>query len=79
LPISLLASDCRTERFDAAGQKLLHDWAVWSDYKLVKVSADGFSEQKRVNGESCWLDAAAGHRTSDVIFASGFSGGLAVA
>src|SRR5580693_3807158 len=52
------------EAFDAAGQKLLHDWAVWSDYKLVQASADGFGVQKRVNGESCWLDAAAGHRAS---------------
>jgi hypothetical protein len=66
------------EAFDAAGQKLLHDWAVWSDYKLVQASADGFSVQKRVNGESCWLDAAAGHRASGLVFAGDVSGGLAV-
>ncbi|MGA3240128.1 MAG: Tat pathway signal sequence domain protein [Bryobacteraceae bacterium] len=67
------------EAFDAAGQKLLHDWAVWSDYKLVQASADGFGVQKRVNGESCWLDAAAGHRASGLVFAGDVSGGLAVA
>jgi YetA-like protein len=66
------------EAFDAAGQKLLHDWAVWSDYKLVQASADGFGVQKRVNGESCWLDAAAGHRASGLVFAGDVSGGLAV-
>jgi hypothetical protein len=66
------------EAFDEAGQKLLHDWAVWSDYKLVQASADGFSIQKRVNGESCWLDAAAGHRASGLVFAGDVSGGLAV-
>jgi hypothetical protein len=68
----------KREAFDAAGQKLLHDWAVWSDYKLVQASADGFSVQKRVNGESCWLDAAAGHRASGLVFAGDVSGGLAV-
>jgi hypothetical protein len=59
------------EAFDQAGQKLLHDWAVWSDYKLVQWCADGFSVQKRVNGESSWLDAAGGQRASGLVFAGG--------
>ncbi len=66
------------EAFDAAGQKLLHDWAVWNDYQLIQASADGFSIQKRVNAESCWLDAAAGHRASGLVFAGDVSGGLGV-
>ncbi len=67
------------EAFDDAGQKLLHDWAVWNDYRLIQASADGFSIQKRTNEESCWLDAAAGHRASGLVFAGDVSGGLAVA
>jgi YetA-like protein len=67
------------EAFDAAGQKLLHDWAVWNDYRLIQASADGFSIQKRVNAESCWLDAAAGRRASGMVFAGDASGGLGVA
>jgi hypothetical protein len=43
-----------------------------------KASADGFGVQKRVNGESCWLDAAAGHRASGLVFAGDVSGGLSV-
>ncbi len=66
------------ESFNEAGQKLLKDWASWNDYKLSQTTADGFSIQKRVNGESCWLDAAAGHRASGLVFAGDVSGGLAV-
>ncbi len=66
------------ESLNAAGQKLLHDWAVWNDYRLIQASADGFSIQKRTNEESCWLDAAAGHRASGLVFAGDVSGGLAV-
>ncbi len=67
------------ESFDAAGKKLLHDWAVWNDYRLIQSSPDGFTIQKRVNAESCWLDAAAGHRATGLVFAGDVSGGLAVA
>jgi exo-rhamnogalacturonan lyase-like protein len=66
------------ETFNRAGQKLLADWAVWNDYKLVQPNADGFTIQKRTNPESCWLDAAAGRRASGLVFAGDVSGGLAV-
>ena len=67
------------ESFNAAGQKLLSDWAVWNDYKLVQPNADGFTIHKRTNPQSCWLDAAAGRRSSGLAFAGDVSGGLAVA
>jgi hypothetical protein len=65
------------EVFDPRGQKLLADWAVWDSYKLVQPTADGFTIQKRTNGQSCWLDAAAGRRASGLVFAGDVSGGLA--
>ena len=67
------------ETFNAAGQKLISDWATWDAYKLVQASADGFAIQKRANPQSCWLDAAAGKRASGLVFAGDVSGGLAVA
>ncbi len=65
-------------KFDAAGQKLLTDWAIWDSYKLVQPNADGFTIQKRTNAKSCWLDAGAGKRASGLVFAGDVSGGLAV-
>jgi hypothetical protein len=67
------------ESFDARGQALMRDWAVWDSYKLVQPSADGFTIQKRTNPQSCWLDAGWGHRASGVLFAGDVSGGLGVA
>ncbi len=66
------------ETFNAAGQKLLTDWAIWDFYKLVQFTADGFTIQKRTNPQSCWLDSAAGRRSSGLAFAGDVSGGLAV-
>jgi hypothetical protein len=67
------------ETFNAAGQKLLSDWATWDAYKLVQPTADGFTIQKRTNAQSCWLDAAASRRASGLVFAGDVSGGLAIA
>jgi hypothetical protein len=66
------------ETFNAAGQKLITDWAVWDDFKLSQTTADGFTIQKRTNPQSCWLDAIAGRRASGLVFAGDVSGGLAV-
>ena len=52
------------ETFNAAGQKLMTDWAIWDDFKLAQTTADGFTIQKRTNPQSCWLDAIAGRRSS---------------
>jgi len=67
------------ETYNAAGQKLLTDWAAWDSYKLVQFTADGFTIQKRTNPQSCWLDSAAGRRASGLAFAGDVSGGLAIA
>src|ERR1022692_4106644 len=66
------------ETFNARGQKLIADWAVWDDFKLAQTTADGFTIQKRTNPQSCWLDAIAGRRASGLVFAGDVSGGLAV-
>jgi hypothetical protein len=66
------------ETFNAAGQKLLSDWAAWDDFKLVQPNADGFTIQKRTNPQSCWLDVIGGRRSSGLVFAGDVSGGLAV-
>jgi hypothetical protein len=60
------------------GQKLLADWAVWDDFKLVQPNADGFTILKRTNPESVWLPAGAGKRASGLVFVGDVSGGLAV-
>jgi hypothetical protein len=66
------------ETFTGAGQKLLTDWAVWDDFKLVQHTPDGFTIHKRTNPQSCWLDVIAGRRSSGLVFAGDVSGGLAV-
>lgn len=65
--------------FDAAGQKLLTDLAIWDSYKLTQHGADGFVIQKRTNPQSCWLHAGDGKRASGLAFVGDVSGGLAVA
>jgi hypothetical protein len=66
------------ETFNAAGQKLLSDWAVWDEYKLVQPNADGFTIHKRTNPQSCWLDVIGGRRSSGLAFVGDVTGGLAV-
>lgn len=63
---------------NAHSQKLLADWAVWDDFKLVQPNADGFTIQKRTNAQSVWLAAGAGRRASGLVFVGDVSGGLAV-
>ncbi len=64
--------------FDSRGKKLLADWAVWDEYKLVQPTPDAFTIHKRTNPQSCWLDAAAGARSTGMAFAGDVSGGLGV-
>ena len=65
------------EAYNARGQSLLADWAVWDDFKLVQPNADGFTVLKRANPESAWIPAGAGRRASGLVFAGDVSGGLA--
>ena len=66
------------EKLNARGQKLLADWAVWDDFKLVQPNADGFTILKRTNPQSTWLAAGAGQRASGLVFVGDVNGGLAV-
>jgi hypothetical protein len=66
------------DAFNQVGQKLIGDWAVWSDFKLAQTTGDGFTIQKRTNPQSCWLDANAGRRASGLVFAGDVTGGLAI-
>ncbi|HEY6400289.1 MAG TPA: hypothetical protein VI479_02695 [Blastocatellia bacterium] len=65
------------EAYNARGQSLLNDWAVWDDFKLVQPNAGGFTALKRTNSESAWIPAGAGRRASGLVFAGDVSGGLA--
>ncbi|MEP7273438.1 MAG: hypothetical protein ABI882_18200 [Acidobacteriota bacterium] len=65
------------EAYDARGQGLLADWAVWDDFKLIQPNADGFTVLKRTNAQSAWIPAGAGSRASGLVFAGDVSGGLA--
>ncbi len=60
------------------GRNLVSNWAVWDDFKLVQLSPDGFTVQKRTNPQSTWLFSAAGRRASGHAFVGDVSGGLGV-
>ena len=66
------------EAYDARGQRLLDDWAVWSDFKLVQPTADGFEIRKRTGPDGAWIPSNAGRRASGLVFVGDVSGGLAV-
>ena len=60
------------------GRRMVSDWAVWDDFKLVQPNPDGFTIQKRTNPKSTWLFAAAGKRSSGMAFVGDVTGGLGV-
>ena len=64
--------------YNAQGQALLSDWAVWDSFKLVQPNADGFSVVKRTNPQSAWIPCGAGKRASGLVFVGDVSGGLGV-
>ncbi|HEX6069096.1 MAG TPA: hypothetical protein VFZ18_04715 [Longimicrobiaceae bacterium] len=66
------------EAYNPRGQKLLDDWAVWSDFKLVQPSADGFAILKRTGPAGAWISSNAGERASGLAFVGDVSGGLGV-
>ena len=63
-------------QYNARGQSLLADWAVWDSFKLVQSNADGFSIVKRTNAQSAWIPCGAGKRASGLVFVGDVSGGL---
>lgn len=64
--------------FDDKGQKLMEDWAIWSDYKLTQLSPDSFTIKKRTSSQSAWINADGGRRSSGLAFIGDISGGLGV-
>ena len=66
------------EEFNAAGQRLLDNWAVWDDFRLTQLSPDGFTIRKRTNDKSTWIGTAGSNRASGLVLAGDVSGGMAV-
>ena len=62
--------------YNAAGQKLISDWADWSDFRLTQLTPDGFDIRKRTNSESRWIGTAGGNRAPGYMQAGDVSGGL---
>ncbi|HVS52124.1 MAG TPA: Tat pathway signal sequence domain protein [Opitutaceae bacterium] len=56
----------------------LEEYAIWSDYKLVQASPDGFTISKRTNPQSTWVSAAAGKRATGLAWVGDVSGGLGI-
>jgi len=65
-------------QMDRRGLNMVNDWAVWNDFRLVQLSPNGFTVQKRTNPQSTWLASAAGKRASGLAFVGDVSGGLGV-
>jgi len=63
---------------DPAGQKLIRDWADWSDYRLEQLTPDGFTIRKRTNAQSRWIGTAGGNRAEGYVQAGDLTGGLGV-
>jgi len=66
------------EAFDERGQRLMGNYAVWDDFRLVQTSADSFAIHKRTNVESCWVSAGTGGRATGLAFVGDTRGGVAV-
>jgi hypothetical protein len=64
--------------YSARGQKLVDDWAVWSDYRLEQGSPDGFTIEKRTSPRSAWIKATAGRRAGGTAWVGDVGGGLGV-
>lgn len=56
----------------------VREWAKYNDYKLMQLSSDGFTIQKRTGDHSTWFGTAGGHRAPGYILAGDVTGGLGV-
>jgi hypothetical protein len=87
---SLQPGDLNADPRQVAGQKIeggrfygrrdgeKEQLAIWSDYKLVQPSPNGFNILKRTNAQSTWVFSDSGKRASGLAFVGDVSGGLAV-
>ena len=62
--------------FDAAGRKLIDDWADWDGFRLTQLNPDGFDIRKRANPDSRWIGTAGGGKAAGFVQAGDVSGGL---
>lgn len=60
------------------GVKDKEQLAIWSDYKLVQPTPNGFNIVKRTGAHSTWVFSDSGTRSSGLAFAGDVSGGLGV-
>ena len=58
--------------------ELVKDIAVWDGYKLVQISPDSYTIEKRTNPKSSWIRSAGGTRSLGTAFIGDTTGGLAV-
>lgn len=87
---SLQPGDLNADPRQVAGQKVeggkfygrrdgdKEQLAIWSDYKLVQPTPNGFNILKRTGAQSTWVFSDAGKRASGLAFVGDVSGGLAV-
>ncbi|HVU31825.1 MAG TPA: Tat pathway signal sequence domain protein [Opitutaceae bacterium] len=54
------------------------DYAIWSDFRLMQSSPDGFTIEKRTNPQSTWIFSDAGRRADGFAFVGDVKGGLGV-
>jgi hypothetical protein len=85
---SLQPGDLNADPRQVAGQKVeggrfygvedKEQLAIWSDYKLVQPSPNGFNVLKRTGERSTWVFSDAGSRANGLAFVGDVSGGLGV-
>lgn len=64
------------DAFDENGRNLLHHWARWNTFRLMQLSDQGYSIQKRAHTNNQWIGTHTGHRAAGYAFAGDVSGGL---
>jgi hypothetical protein len=85
---SLQPGDLNVDPRQVAGQKIeggryygtkdKEQLAIWSDYKLVQPSPNGFNIVKRTGAHSTWVFSDAGKQASGLAFVGDVTGGLGV-
>ena len=63
---------------DIRGGNLVADMAVWDGYKVVQISPDCYTIEKRTNRESSWIRCTGGARALGTAFIGDTSGGISI-
>ena len=64
--------------FDAAGRKLIDEWAEWDGFRLSQNTPDGFTIRKRATPNSPWIGTYSGSRAQGCVYFGDVDGGMAV-